>query len=211
MPPTITLALLNDYELVVAGISRMLEPYSARVRVVDTVVGSANIDQPVDIALFDTFGRADLALDRLGKLVADELVRHVVVYTTAMPMDIIDHLLELGVAGCLSKSLSSADLVRSLERINEGETVVATRSSGGPAEFSAPDLKLSYRESEVLALLSQGLRNRAIATALYVGEETVKSHLKSIYRKLGVSNRGEAIALALRDPNFAAPKQPNDG
>lgn len=84
------------------------------------------------------------------------------------------------------------------------------RSSGGPSDFSSPNLKLSYRESEVLALLSQGLRNRAIAKALYVGEETVKSHLKSIYRKLGVSSRGEAIAVAFREPSFAEPKPLDD-
>lgn len=62
---------------------------------------------------------------------------------------------------------------------------------------------LSRREQEVLSLLALGLRNRAIAEKLYVGEETVKSHLKSIYRKLGVSNRGEAIATALNNPSRA--------
>ena len=91
-----------------------------------------------------------------------------------------------------------------------GEVTIAMRSSGGPSDFSSPNLKLSYRESEVLALLSQGLRNRAIAKALYVGEETVKSHLKSIYRKLGVSSRGEAIAVAFREPSFAEPKPLDD-
>lgn len=63
---------------------------------------------------------------------------------------------------------------------------------------------LSRREQEVLSLLSLGLRNRAIAEKLYVGEETVKSHLKNIYRKLGVSNRGEAIAAAFNDPAHLA-------
>lgn len=80
------------------------------------------------------------------------------------------------------------------------------RGGSGPPGF-ASNLGLSYRESEVLALLSQGLRNQAIARALNVGDETVKSHLKSIYRKLGLSSRGEAIARALRDPSFAEPER----
>jgi DNA-binding NarL/FixJ family response regulator len=206
MTEPIKIAILNDYELVVAGIRRMLEPYGARVKVVETVVGSAEIDRDVDVALYDTFGRVDVGVNRLSSLVANPHVGHVVVYTTSMPAEATRQLLELGVSGCLSKSLSAIDLVRSLERVNRGEVTIAMRSSGGPSDFSSPDLKLSYRESEVLALLSQGLRNRAIAKALYVGEETVKSHLKSIYRKLGVSSRGEAIAVAFRDPSFAEPK-----
>jgi len=206
MTEPIKIAILNDYELVVAGIRRMLEPYSARVKVVETVVGTAEVDRTVDIALYDTFGRPDLGIARLASLVANPGIGNVVVYTTSMPAETTRHLLELGVAGCLSKSLSAIDLVRSLERVHRGEVTIAMRSSGGPADFTSPDLKLSYRESEVLALLSQGMRNRAIAKALYVGEETVKSHLKSIYRKLGVSSRGEAIAVAFRDPSFGEPK-----
>jgi DNA-binding NarL/FixJ family response regulator len=62
---------------------------------------------------------------------------------------------------------------------------------------------LTGRETEVLSLLSLGLRNRAIAEKLFVGEETIKTHLKNIYRKLGVNGRGEAIAWALRDPEFS--------
>lgn len=209
MTTPIEIALLNDYELVVAGIRRMLEPYSSRVVVVETVVGSADVDQRADIALYDTFGRAQLGTDRIAQLVAAPNIGSVVVYTSSMPADTVESLLGMGVSGCLSKSLSAIDLVRSLERVHRGEITVAMRSSGGPSDFSSPNNKLSYRESEVLALLSQGLRNRAIAKALFVGEETVKSHLKSIYRKLGVSSRGEAIAVAFRDPNFAEPK-PHD-
>lgn len=210
MSEPIKIAILNDYELVVAGIRRMLEPYATRVKVVETVVGKAEIDHDVDVALYDTFGRVDVGIDRLTSLVANPHVGHVVVYTTSMPAETTRELLDLGVSGCLSKSLSAIDLVRSLERVRRGEVTIAMRSSGGPSDFQSPDLKLSYRESEVLALLSQGLRNRAIAKALYVGEETVKSHLKSIYRKLGVSSRGEAIAVAFREPSFGEPKPLED-
>ncbi|MFN8052221.1 MAG: response regulator transcription factor [Acidimicrobiales bacterium] len=206
MSSPIRLVLLNDYELVIAGLRRMLEPFSARVRVVETVVGGEAVDGPADIALFDTFGRTDTGVDRLRALVADDRIGHVVVFSTSMPTTVIDQLMDMGVSGCLSKSLSAVDLVRSLERIHGGEVVVATRSGTGSPNLTPRNSKLSYREAEVLALLSQGLRNRAIANALYVGEETVKSHLKSIYRKLGVSSRGEAIAAALRDPGFGAPQ-----
>jgi DNA-binding NarL/FixJ family response regulator len=61
---------------------------------------------------------------------------------------------------------------------------------------------LSERESEALVLLAQGLRNQDIASALYVSEDTIKTHLKRAYRKLGVANRAQATAIALKHPSF---------
>jgi ATP/maltotriose-dependent transcriptional regulator MalT len=58
---------------------------------------------------------------------------------------------------------------------------------------------LSQRESEILSYVVSGLSNRGIATKLVIGDETVKSHLRSIYRKLGVSDRTGAVATALRE------------
>lgn len=59
--------------------------------------------------------------------------------------------------------------------------------------------ELSEREREVLALLAEGKRNREIADDLFVGTETIKSHLKSIYRKLDVTCRAEAIVAVHRE------------
>src|SRR5258708_4577390 len=64
---------------------------------------------------------------------------------------------------------------------------------------SGLDLCLQQRESEILSFVVNGLSNRAIATKLVIGDETVKSHLSSIYRKLGVSDRTGAVATALRE------------
>jgi DNA-binding NarL/FixJ family response regulator len=60
------------------------------------------------------------------------------------------------------------------------------------------ELGLSRRQSDVLQLLTQGLSNRQIAEKLFVGEETVKTHLCSVYRKLDVRDRGQAVSKALR-------------
>ena len=58
------------------------------------------------------------------------------------------------------------------------------------------------RESEVLQLMVRGLSNRAIGQQLFIGEETVKTHSRSIYRKLDVGDRSQAIAVALREGIF---------
>ncbi len=206
MAEPISIAILNDYRLAVAEAGRRLHPYAERVRTVAVATGSEPIGVAVDIAVYDTFGKVRLDVARISELVADSSVGRVAVYASSLAANTVPRLLDVGVAGCLAKSLSPVDLVRSLERVHRGEVTVAMRGGSGPPGF-ASNLGLSYRESEVLALLSQGLRNQAIARALNVGDETVKSHLKSIYRKLGLSSRGEAIARALRDPSFAEPER----
>jgi len=63
-------------------------------------------------------------------------------------------------------------------------------------------LGLTPRESQVLSLMVGGSSNRTIATELLVGEETVKSHVRGIYRKLAVTDRAAAVATALREGFF---------
>ncbi|MGH3115086.1 MAG: response regulator transcription factor, partial [Gaiellaceae bacterium] len=63
-------------------------------------------------------------------------------------------------------------------------------------------LGLTQRESEVLALMVAGLSNKAIAGRLVVSEETVKSHVRGIYRKLSATDRAQAVAVALREGIF---------
>ncbi len=75
----------------------------------------------------------------------------------------------------------------------------APRDLGG---WPGARLGLSQRESDVLALLVDGLANREIAERLFVGQETVKTHLHSLYRKLAVRDRAGAVGLALRDGIF---------
>ena len=69
------------------------------------------------------------------------------------------------------------------------------------------DLGLTLRESEVALFLAQGMRNRDIANALWVSENTVKTHLKSIFQKAAVSSRAEAIVRITREVSFTQRRQ----
>ena len=106
-------------------------------------------------------------------------------------------------------------LIDELLRIGEGRTpvriatidtgeIVVSRFFRRPSERSWPgtDLALTARESEVAAFLGQRLSNKAIADALGISEHTVKSHLKSIFQKTGVSSRAQVIARIAEDPDF---------
>ncbi|HVQ98572.1 MAG TPA: response regulator transcription factor, partial [Mycobacterium sp.] len=117
--------------------------------------------------------------------------------------------LRVGARGYLLKSIGSDELVRQLELAHQGETVLdpgmAARAVDTAARLQRDEFwpgarqGLTQRESEILSFMVTGLSNRGIANKLVIGEETVKSHLRSIYRKLGVSDRTGAVATALRE------------
>lgn len=111
-------------------------------------------------------------------------------------------LLAYGVAGYVTKEDSPEAIVEATEAVASGETgwlsprVTARLSKRRVRGTEERALSLSQREREILGLLAQGYRNRQIAEALYIATGTVKNHLTSIYEKLGVQTRLEAVAWA---------------
>src|ERR1700726_4662980 len=120
-----------------------------------------------------------------------------------------DQVRGVGAAGFLLKRIRGAELVDYRRRIADGEVLIDPSLAGRVALSAArlhsgefwpgAHLGLTQRESEVLSLLVAGLSNRAIAAKLVVSEETVKTHSRGIYRKLGVSDRAAAVTVALRE------------
>ena len=96
-----------------------------------------------------------------------------------------------GASGFVSKDWSAADVARAVRMVGKGMTVFAPRSEPVPANISP-------RERDVLALLAGGSTNREIAERLYLSPHTVKDHTSSLYRKLEVRNRAEAVQRAER-------------
>ena len=117
--------------------------------------------------------------------------------------------IRLGASGFLLKRVRGLELVEYLTRIHQGETLVdpalAARVAQSAARLQSGEfwpgahLGLTQRESEVLALMVSGRSNRAIAGQLTLSAETVKTHVRGIYRKLDVSDRAGAVAAALRE------------
>lgn len=115
----------------------------------------------------------------------------------------IDALLVAGAAGILGRLAEGTEVVDAIERLGRGERVLSNdvisclvraiepgRSSSEPIVAT----QLTAREREILTFLATGATNRDIATKLFIGEATVKSHLASAYSKLGVANRHQAVA-----------------
>lgn len=92
-----------------------------------------------------------------------------------------------GAAGFVTKDWSAADVVKAVRMVALGKRIFAEEGD---------DAGLSERQSEVLRLMATGATNREIADKLFLSPHTIKEHTSSIYKKLGVRNRAEAVRAA---------------
>jgi len=113
--------------------------------------------------------------------------------------------IKAGATGYMLKSTSSDELVNAIQTVNEGKALLHPDATAQLlkefvqlANNKAKDYGLSNREMEVLQLLSEGKTNKEIAKALWISEQTVKTHVAHIFDKLGTSDRTETVARALR-------------
>lgn len=194
----VTVAIVNDYELVVAGLAALLKPYEDRVRIVE-LDSRTEVQSAVDIVIWDTFAAAQGDRTDVSDLVGHEHIGRVVVYSWNIDQLLIDRSMAGGVSGYLAKSLPVDRLVDCLERIHAGETVVERGDGSMTMRVPWPgrDAGLSAREAEVLALITQGRTNNEIAERCYLSINTVKSIVRSLYRKLGVTRRSQAVAWGI--------------
>lgn len=193
----LTVALRNDYEVVVRGLETMLAPFSDRVRVAELDSNTSTIT-PVDVTLYDTFSQPQADADDIDEILATPENGRVAIYTWNVQPALVQQALAKGCAGYLDKATSAEELVDALERIAAGQVVSpppnATPMTGEPAgSWPGQEHGLSAREAEILALITQGLTNEDITTRAYLSINTVKSYIRSAYRKIGVTRRSQAV------------------
>ncbi len=129
----------------------------------------------------------------------------IIALTSFQEKDLIHEALQAGATGYLLKNVTVEELAAAVRSAYAGqltlapEAVQALLQSPADTEPTGPAYDLTDREMEVLILLVEGLNNREIAERLYVSRATAKAHVSHIFNKLGVSNRAEAISLALRE------------
>jgi DNA-binding NarL/FixJ family response regulator len=111
-------------------------------------------------------------------------------------------MLAFGATGCLSKETEARDVVNAIHLASRGMHVLprSAAAGGGVDRLGMEGTELTTRESEVLELLQDGHTNSEIAETLSIGVETVRTHARSIYRKLGVPSRRELARRAQQEP-----------
>jgi DNA-binding NarL/FixJ family response regulator len=197
----VTIALVNDYDIVLMGIAHIVDQYRDRVVIAELDTNEA-VSDTVDIVLYDSFAQPESDQDEITVLIRNPRVRRVAVYTWHFHLDLIENARRQGVHGYLSKALPARDLVAALEAIHAGDIVISDppfrqRSSGG-LNWPGRSEGLTERESEILALITQGKSNAEVATLTYLSPNTVKSYIRTLYRKIDVTSRTQAVLWGVR-------------
>ncbi|WP_231984048.1 response regulator transcription factor [Mycobacterium sp. 852013-51886_SCH5428379] len=214
VPMPVRIVLVDDHEMVIEGLKAMLASFDDRVSVVGQAVGAERalgvVDElRPDIVLCDVRMQGASGLDLCLQLRQRDPAQKVVMLSVYDDEQYLFQALRVGASGYLLKSINSDELVRQLEFAHSGEMAIDPKMAARAVDTAArlqraefwPGARqgLTQRESEILSFVVNGLSNRGIAHKLVIGEETVKTHLRAIYRKLGVSDRAGAVATALRE------------
>jgi DNA-binding NarL/FixJ family response regulator len=202
----IRVVIADDHAVVRTGLAQLVETFDD----VELVGAAANGEEAValsgerepDVVLMD------LEMPVLDGIEATRRIREahpdvaVVVLTSFSDRDRILAALDAGAAGYLLKDAEPAELAKAIEAAARGDAPLDPKAARAllsarraPSEADA----LSDREREVLAMVAEGLPNKLIATRLAISEKTVKAHLTSVFRTIGVTDRTQAALWAERN------------
>lgn len=189
----VRVALFDECELVASGVTAMLHPHRARIRLVQLGPDRVHPDD-VDVVLLDPAGgprrpvdpHTVASLDPVAVLLYSWRERRELRQLTSVP----------GVAGHLHKSASADELVTALEAARRHEDRIRSRRGvDAPAlDDHIPHAPLSGRELEILTMIALGLTNAEIVDTLLLSPNTVKTYIRTAYRKIGVRTRSQAVA-----------------
>ncbi len=198
----VRVAIVNDYEIVVAGVAGLLAPFGDRIEIVEMTT-STGVITPVDVVLYDTFGGVQGGGTDLDSLVEESEAR-VVVFSWSVERELVDRALERGAWGYLSKGLTGEEIAKAVEGVHAGQVVTLPMPADEAAEALAGSWPgrqhgLTHRESEVLALITQGLTNQEIADRAYISINSVKTYVRTAYRKIGATRRSQAVRWGMEN------------
>ncbi len=206
----IKVMIVDDHSLVREGLKAVFDQGKDIEVVGEAGSGEEAIDM-VDSVKPDVI-LMDISMPGMNGIQATRLIREknpeakVVILTMLDQEGYVYEAIKAGATGYMLKSTSSDDLVNAIQTVHEGKALLHPDATAQLlkefvtlAENKAKDYGLSNREMEVLQLLSEGNTNKEIAKALWISEQTVKTHVAHIFDKLGTSDRTETVARALRN------------
>jgi len=150
----------------------------------------------------------DLVMPEISGTAATQIIRErwpqvqVIALTSFQEKELVQEALQAGAISYLLKNVSVDDLAEAIRAAYAGRSTLAPEATQALIQTAktkpVPDYNLTPRECEVLVLITDGLNNPEIAKRLSISRSTARAHVSNILSKMGVSNRAEAVALALR-------------
>ena len=207
----IRILLVDDHELFRSGIKALLQRQSDFEVVGEAGDGLEGVKLvehvPADVLLLDVDLPSMKGYEVLAQIRDSHPNLNVLMLTVSEDYDTLGECLRLGARGYLNKNIDQEYLLRAIRSVYVGESVISpqmvakfvTRIANQeerPQPFSDPS-SLTRRERQTLAWLARGVSNKEIARALGLAESTVKVHVQSILRKLGVTSRVQAAVYAI--------------
>jgi len=198
----ITVALARFEDLLARGLRQLIES-DPGLQVVAAEVDHSRLPVVLqahapDIAILDAGALA--RLDEIRELTNAHPATKLILLANSPSMSECAQLLAFGASACLGKDTQSRDVLNAIYLASRNLRVFPRAVSAEPGPSLSGQELLTRREAEVLPLLQIGRSNAQIALALQVGVETVRSHARSIYRKLGVASRRELAEPPRRIP-----------
>lgn len=208
----ITIVIADDHPLIREGIRKILELEPGFQVVAEVENGQEAID--VSRQYVPAVVLMDINLPVVNGIEATKIIRRELPQVNVLALTIHDdeeyiiELLRAGVCGYVLKDIRAEDLVKAIYQVSQGYQVIHPGVAQKVIDYiqrkevavSAMEevVSLTEREREILVHVSLGKSNREVARDLYISEKTVKNHLTNIFRKIGVSDRTQAVLYALK-------------
>jgi DNA-binding NarL/FixJ family response regulator len=215
----IRLVLVDDHELIRAGVRAELTRRDAATEPTIDVVGEAgSVEDAVDVirrtrpdvVLLDVHLPGGGGRAVIEGLTSDKLPTRFLALSVSDAADDVIGVVRAGARGYVTKSISPADLQTAIGRVHDGDAVFSPRLAGfvldafagdelvkGQGTAGDPDLdRLTRREREVMRLIARGFSYKEIASRLFLSAKTVETHVSAVLRKLQLSNRHQLTAWA---------------
>lgn len=209
----IRVLITDEHNLFREGVRMILSRHSQIKVVGEAIPGNDTIKKigslKPDIVLLDIDNSQTDLLDVINDIKQKSSSTKILFLTSKIPGDGIYKALRSGANGYILKDSNATELVKAIQSVQEGELwlerkmitkMIKGHRGKNPDDGleTSPEEQLTNREREVLSLLVQGLTNKEIAQKLFISEKTVKSHLSSVFRKLRVTRRLQAILYAIK-------------
>jgi DNA-binding NarL/FixJ family response regulator len=211
MAKPVRILIADDHSVVRAGLRALLERRSGFQVISEAGTGEEAvqkaIEQKPDIVVMDVRMPGISGIEACRKITEQLPDVRVLILTSYAEDELLFAAIRAGASGYVLKRVGDNDLVQAVERVSNGESmldpamtnsVFAEMRKQSIAQQGSAFSALTPQELSVLAFVAQGLTNRQIAIKLYLGEGTVRNYVSSILGKIGVSNRAEAAAFAVK-------------